>query len=355
MYKSHLITPKTIFISFDSGNAMVDVTNSNFEKIRSMLKKDPNDPNLLYILNVDRVVKGRKNNIFEYKNKRWHFKNEILPDAIGKLISEFTQSNLPVDAIVRFWKRLCKNPLKSAQNELILFVQSNNICITEDGMLVLYKYVNDDFKDSYSRTFDNSPGKIVEMPREAVDADRTNTCSNGLHVCSWNYLINSCYGKRVVEVLVDPVDVVSIPSDYNNAKMRCCKYEVVREITKSGEPIPVETLAPMEEVTSDVTVKDNPKQKKVYDICKVTIGSKGRVLIPSSFITKLKKNLKFAYVTVEPKKVIIGSKKTDIAYTIDDHYNIRISATILKEAGLEKIKNFKVEFIDGKIELKGGR
>lgn len=29
---------------------------------------------------------------------------------------------------------------------------------------------------------------------------------------------------------VNPADVVSIPTDYNDAKMRCCEYKVVREI-----------------------------------------------------------------------------------------------------------------------------
>ena len=30
-------------------------------------------------------------------------------------------------------------------------------------------------------------------------------------------------------VKVDPADVVSIPVDYNNTKMRCCRYEVIGE------------------------------------------------------------------------------------------------------------------------------
>jgi hypothetical protein len=334
---------------------MVDSSNPNYEKIKDLLRNNPNGSTLFSLLNMDRTIKGRKSKIFECKNGRWYFKNELLPIGIGKLIAEFEEASLPVDSIVRFWNRLRKNPLESARNELILFVQSNNICITEDGMLVLYKYVDEDFKDYYSRTYDNTPGRTVDMKREDVDKNRTNTCSKGLHVCSWQYLIGICTGKRIVEVFVDPVDVVSIPSDYNNSKMRCCKYEVIREITKSGEPIPVEVKATKEQVDEDVKKIQNHQQKKIYDIYKVSIGSKGRVLIPASFITKLKKNLKFAYVTVESKKITISSKKTDIAYTVDDHYNIRISATLLKEACLEKCKNFRLEFIDGRIELKGAK
>jgi polyhydroxyalkanoate synthesis regulator phasin len=36
---------------------------------------------------------------------------------------------------------------------------------------------------------------------------------------------------------VNPRDVVSIPSDYNNEKGRCCEYAVVDEIT-TGEALP---------------------------------------------------------------------------------------------------------------------
>ena len=37
-------------------------------------------------------------------------------------------------------------------------------------------------------------------------------------------------------VKIDPADVVSIPTDYNNAKGRCCKYTVMSEIKfKDGE------------------------------------------------------------------------------------------------------------------------
>jgi len=36
----------------------------------------------------------------------------------------------------------------------------------------------------------------------------------------------------VVKVLVNPEDVVSIPTDYNDAKMRTCKYVVIEEVTE---------------------------------------------------------------------------------------------------------------------------
>jgi hypothetical protein len=105
--------------------------------------------------------------------------------------------------------------------------------ITDDGHILAYKKVSADYKDIYSGTFDNSVGQIVEMRRNLVNEDRTKTCSSGLHFCSMSYL--SSYGtgpgSRVVIVKVNPRDVVSVPMDYNFAKARCCRYEVVDEYT----------------------------------------------------------------------------------------------------------------------------
>ena len=78
---------------------------------------------------------------------------------------------------------------------------------------------------------DNSPGTIVEMERYKVDDNKDQTCSTGLHFCGMSYLPH--FGgsdSRTVIVKIDPADVVSIPSDYNGAKGRACRYEVIGEM-----------------------------------------------------------------------------------------------------------------------------
>jgi hypothetical protein len=42
--------------------------------------------------------------------------------------------------------------------------------------------------------------------------------------------LSSFGGDRTVIVKINPADVVSIPSDYNDAKGRACRYEVVGEV-----------------------------------------------------------------------------------------------------------------------------
>jgi len=93
--------------------------------------------------------------------------------------------------------------------------------------------VRSDFTDCHTGKFDNSPGQVVTMPRNEVNEDKDQTCSSGLHFCSLSYL-SSFYGDKVVILKINPRDVVSIPSDYNNAKGRCCRYEVIEEKSRDG-------------------------------------------------------------------------------------------------------------------------
>jgi hypothetical protein len=111
-------------------------------------------------------------------------------------------------------------------------VNANDIDITDDGHFIGWKVVRSTYMDCASNTFDNSPGKTVTMPRNQVDEDDQRTCSAGLHVCSKSYIGHFGSGSdRIVSVKVHPRDVVSIPVDYNDAKMRTCGYVVLEDVT----------------------------------------------------------------------------------------------------------------------------
>ena len=105
----------------------------------------------------------------------------------------------------------------------------NRLPVTIDGHFLAYKKVRDNYKDCHTGKFNNHPGETVRMPRSEVDADRTVTCSRGLHVCSGGYLSNFG-GTRTMLVKVHPKNVVSVPIDYKNSKMRLCEYYVVKEL-----------------------------------------------------------------------------------------------------------------------------
>jgi hypothetical protein len=110
--------------------------------------------------------------------------------------------------------------------------------------------------DRHTKTIDNSVGQVVSMPRYKVDDNRNNTCSSGLHFCSLSYLKNCFgFGDNVVILKINPRDVVSIPSDYNNSKGRCCLYEVIGVLENKEEDI----------LKEEVVVNDNVYRPDTYE------------------------------------------------------------------------------------------
>ena len=147
------------------------------------------------------------------------------------------RSNGDLAPLAAFVRKLAANPDKDVHKQLYSFIQVCKLALTVDGDFLAYKNVRNDFLDIYSGTMDNSPGNTVEMPRFAVEKNPNRTCSAGLHFAAWGYLRHYTYGSdtRTVIVKINPADVVSIPSDYNNMKGRASKYYILKEIDRPSE------------------------------------------------------------------------------------------------------------------------
>ena len=108
--------------------------------------------------------------------------------------------------------------------------------ITEDGCFLAYKNVREDYLDRHSRSFNNRVGSICVVPRNSVDDDRQNTCSYGLHFAALSYLQGMWgFSGNTMIVKINPADVVAIPYDYDNAKGRTCRYEVIGQASKDNK------------------------------------------------------------------------------------------------------------------------
>lgn len=157
------------------------------------------------------------------------------PSVITKKILEYKEEGIPYDSIVAFHRNVMKNPSKDAQNELFLFLEHNGHPFTEEGYFLAYKRVRTDFYSIYGYSEGspnnvlNAPQTWVTMDRTKVNSNRNQTCSSGLHAANYQYAAKEyCSGEGLlIELIIDPKDVVSIPSDYKNMKMRVCRYFVV--------------------------------------------------------------------------------------------------------------------------------
>lgn len=170
-----------------------------------------------------------------------------LPNTLKDFLIEMKRKNAYDEGLlawIEFAKKLKNNVDPYIREQLFDWLQylqeEGSLAITSTGNIVGYKGVKKDFtsihkgegfvndvfyEDNY---LDNSPGNLVQMRREKVEADPNSACSYGLHAGSWQYANN--FGEVVVLVEIDPRDVVSIPKDCQSQKLRCSQYQVIKVV-----------------------------------------------------------------------------------------------------------------------------
>lgn len=176
------------------------------------------------------------------------YKGSAIPQAISDMLVKAFFADPTNDEAFKAWSTylgIATDPNLSSKiiDRLFLFLSKNDLNITSDGKVLAWKVVRPDYLDKHSRTFDNSVGKVLEMPRNKVNDNDAQHCSYGFHVCSWGYLDHFAqHGDPVMQVEVDIKDIVSIPTDYNGEKVRVCKYKVVAEAGVWGKTVDAKKL-----------------------------------------------------------------------------------------------------------------
>jgi len=150
-----------------------------------------------------------------------------LPAELAARIMKYAQEDLPLSDLRNFAKNMFQNPSNRSLISLFRFLEANHFTLTSDGCFIAYKGVQDNFTDYRTGKFDNSIGNVVKITRNMVDENIEQTCSYGLHVASYKYAHNFGNGNTVVEVKVNPRDVVAVPLNETDEKMRVCEYKVI--------------------------------------------------------------------------------------------------------------------------------
>ena len=237
------ITPQSINLFLDGRMRTISKTHINYEKVASTIRSltgGGNDTRLLADLRayvdipsfIAKVTEGR----VKVGDAGVMFDGEQVKGVIADRLLTMLQNGFDVRPLAKFLDRLKQNPTLTVIDEVYLWLESGNLPITEDGCFLAFKVVQGDFASWHlapdgSKVY-NRPGETVSMERTEVDDNRQETCSRGLHFCSWQYL-PSFYcgqGEKVVVVKVAPEDVVAIPYDYNNSKGRTWRYVVLSEV-----------------------------------------------------------------------------------------------------------------------------
>jgi hypothetical protein len=219
------------FLTLMVGSKSTTITDShpNYEKIREAVKVKNYDL-VETLLDVVQTINAYSQGKITIRDGVIYYGSEEVRNSMVDRILQMMREGFDIDSMVVFLENLMQNPSRRAVDELYGFLEEAKLPITEDGHFLAYKKVSSTYKDLYTGKMDNSIGARIEMARNRVDEDKDRTCSSGLHFCAFEYLRHYHGGSgRVVIVKINPRDVVSIPSDYNNAKGRACAYEIIGE------------------------------------------------------------------------------------------------------------------------------
>jgi hypothetical protein len=221
----------------------------------------------------------------------------IPEDFVSKVIeAELNGDEVELTKFKNFWTLVSLNPDSRVRNNLFWFIRKWNMQITESGLIIAYrnadikeeakystssvktiinayyqeKFINDKnpyditidvagvsknlgetydeivngagspvYTDQHSHTTEIRLGHPVSIPREDCDADQEHSCSRGLHCGAKGWLKRNYYGRVGLMVLVNPANVVAVPTIDEYGKMRTCEYFPIAiiDFDKNGDII----------------------------------------------------------------------------------------------------------------------
>lgn len=237
--KYHVLK-SSIVLNYDGKTLTISEDDDRFDKVIVCIRENRLD-DIPGIVELERTFEGTG---MELRDGVIYEGGQPIPTELNAKILRYKELGLPFDSLLKFWENLKLNPSFNSRTMLYKFLEHNGHPFTEDGCFIAYRGVREDFKDKHTGKFDNSVGATCKIDRSEVDDNPNNTCSHGLHVACFEYA--KSFGPQLVEVKVNPRDVVAVPTDYNGTKMRVCQFEVVaigefiRNEVIYGQPLPDE-------------------------------------------------------------------------------------------------------------------
>ena len=236
----YVLTGDSVILTMGNETEIVDSTHPNYKAIREAIFKE--DFKVAFdLMNIRKAIESfTQGNITIKGDKLFYGEMHVKTELADKIIQMMQTGDEGFKRLIKFFENLMKNPSRSSVEQLWGFVCHNDVEIDEDGYLIGWKKVRsngNNLFDSRTGKVPNNVGCVVEMPRWMVDDRRSVTCSQGLHVGAWDY-VRSFSGNVITKVRMSPADVVSVPDDYDDMKVRTSKYEVIGLVNSSRQEIP---------------------------------------------------------------------------------------------------------------------
>ena len=228
-----ILQGSNIVVVVDNKPHTISNAHITYEKVKQAIK-DQDWEAVRKLVEPAKAIQDYSAGKVEIRDGQFFWQGEVMHGVLANKIVTMFKEGFSIEPLVAFVTNLQANPSARAVNELYSFLEAGNMPITSDGHFLAYKKVRSDYKDVYSGTIYNRVGDVVEMERNKVNDNSAQTCSYGLHFCSMDYLTHFS-GERIMILKINPRDVVSIPADYNDTKGRCCRYEVIGEVSVTDD------------------------------------------------------------------------------------------------------------------------
>lgn len=235
----------TIILNLNGKSYHINSDNRNYTQIRDAINDHINGTFLSTaqwesLCDVSKFITSYVGNSgVEFRNGEFFYCGQPLHNEFVDKIEQLQTQGFNIDPMVKFLENLMQNSSKRATETVPPFINAKHMTITPDGCFLGYKSVNGDYLDWHSKKYSNKVGTVHEIPRNTVDENAELACSYGFHVGTYSYAykFHNEEGQHIMLVKVNPKDVVSVPSDATEGKVRVCRYEVIGEMTDKEAPI----------------------------------------------------------------------------------------------------------------------
>jgi hypothetical protein len=235
------ITPKSITVVVDNRNRQITEGSINFVKVKKVLaiysQSDQGAvaesiarEELRSLIDIPAFIATITEGRVQINDAQVQYNGQPVHGHVAERLLTMLREGFNPRPLMRFLDRLHQNPVITAREEMLRWLEHSGLPLTPDGSFIAYKFVDQNYMDQHSHSVDNSVGAAI--PRrswDGVDTDRGATCAaSGYHFCSFDYLGGG--HPHVMLVQIAPEDVSSFPYDTEIAKGRCVFYKVIGEV-----------------------------------------------------------------------------------------------------------------------------